>query len=97
MRRVRIIITNSFHTLPGGNSAGTRLTADQLQMNRGAAVDIGGGVTVTLFDGWSSNSWNFGTASQFPALRGYKERGGSPAPGDLLCDQPAATHAQCSP
>ena len=91
-----VSVTGSFHTLTGGGNAGTRLTEDQLKMARDSMVDVGGGTMVALFEGWSANSWDFGTNSQFPALRGYKESGGVQVAGTLLIGQPCP-RAQCSP
>ena len=41
---------------------------------------------------WSTNNWDFGTSSQYPALRSYKVNDASPPvqiQGDLICGQPA--------
>ena len=41
--------------------------------------------------GWSANDWDFGTTSQYPALRTYKTNDEMPAvqiQGDLICPQP---------
>ncbi len=43
------------------------------------------------YTGWSTNDWEFGTSSEYPALRSYKKDG---TEGDLLCGQ-LAPRAQC--
>ena len=54
----------------------------------------------TTYRGWNSNSWDFGTASHFPALKSYKLDGGGTQQiaGDLLCGQPGprATRTECT-
>ena len=83
-----VSVTGSFHTRVGGNDVGTRLTEAQLKMARDSMVDVGGGTMVALFEGWSTNSWDFGVDStDFPALRSYKESGGVQVAGTLLCGQ----------
>ena len=47
--------------------------------------------------GWSSNDWNFGSTSQYPALRSYKTNDSDmQIEGDIICAQPLP-RVQCSP
>ena len=40
--------------------------------------------------GWSTNNWDFGTTSQYPALRSYEKEGSNPqTQGEIICRQPA--------
>ena len=53
------------------------------------------GRPVTTYAGWDSKAWDFGTTSNFPALRSYKTNdSGTVVQGDLICGQPAP-RAQC--
>ena len=48
---------------------------------------------------WSTNDWDFGSISQYPALRSYEVDNNVPPnqiQGKLLCDQPGS-RAQCPP
>ena len=48
------------------------------------------GLTSATATSWSTNNWDFGNTSQYPALRSYKENeGGNQIQGDLFCGQPA--------
>ena len=67
-------------------------TAAQLQ----APDSVGG-----IYSAWSARNWDFGSASQFPALKSYVDANGDGdnedfgEEGVLLCGQPAP-RAQCS-
>ena len=81
------------------------MEAQQL-MGCGVAAAIGdfGGDCSTLYVGWSSNNWDFGDASQFPALKSFVDRDGdgdNEDPGEdgvLLCGQPGrrVTRPECT-
>ena len=46
--------------------------------------------------GWNAFDWDFGTTSQYPALRTYEESAGSQTQGTLFCPQPQPrTNAGC--
>ena len=50
-----------------------------------------------LFDVWSTNDWDFGKASQYPALRTYKEMpADTQVQGDLIPGQPCP-RIECDP
>ena len=57
------------------------------------------GTSTTPAERWSTNDWDFGTTSQYPALRTYKTDDAAPAvqiQGDLICPQPQPrTDAEC--
>ena len=50
----------------------------------------------TTSTGWSLNDWNFGSTSQYPALRSYKTDSDMQVEGDIICAQPLP-RVQCSP
>ena len=104
-------ITNSYSS---GMASGTgnsmvntvgMVEAQQL-MGCGVAAAIGdfGGDCSTLYVGWSSNNWDFGDASQFPALKSFVDLnndGDNEDPGEdgvLLCGQPGSrvTRPECT-
>ena len=73
---------NSNASISGGtiNTAGTSKTVAELR----TCTDV-------EYTGWSTNDWEFGTTSEYPALRSYKDDGSE---GDLLCGQ-KTPRAQC--
>ena len=74
---------NSNATISGESTTtlGTARTMSELQAGTG-----------TEYTDWSTNDWDFGTSSQYPALRSYNEDGSQQ--GALLCSQPSP-QAQC--
>ena len=69
-----------------------------------AALGSFGGDCSALYVGWSSTNWDFGDASQFPALKSFVDRDGdgdNEDPGEdgvLLCGQPGrrVTRPECA-
>ena len=70
-------LTNSFSKTTGQLQA---LTGD---------TPSGTPTAATPESGWGELNWAFGGTSQFPALRTYKESGGTQGQGDIICSQPA--------
>ena len=97
-------ITNSYSS---GTASGTgsnnvintvgMVDAQQL-MGCGVEAALGsfGGDCSALYVGWSSTNWDFGDASQFPALKSYVDDPGED--GVLLCGQPGSrvTRPECT-
>ncbi len=72
--------------------------------NSGTVLDLGISKTndelKSLVDsntGWDTKNWNFGSTSQYPSLKSYKENSiGTQIAGDLLCGQkPTDDFVQC--
>ena len=99
-------VTNSFYsgtvTTEGSETA---TAADTMQTEAALKTGASG-----IYDDWNSNSWDFGTASQFPALRSFVDNNNdgdnadSGEEGVLLCGQPGqqdttptrATRTECT-
>ena len=85
-------ITNSYYeanTSDANTNPGARTQSD-LQLLTDAAADATNGT------GWSTDNWDFGTDSQYPALRSYEGTDDNRIQGFTLCDQPDP-RADCVP
>ena len=81
-------ITNSYF-----DSTTTRLSAgigEDRNSQSVTALNTAGLQGLRSAPNWSTNNWDFGNTSQYPALRSYKENTeGNQIQGDLICGQPA--------
>ena len=71
--------------ITGGGVSAMALGSMQTESALQTPTAVGG-----IYSTWSANDWDFGVATDFPALKSYKVDGaGTQIAGDLLCGQPS--------
>ena len=84
---------NTNQPISVGSPKDAGLTTEKMQMLTAGAFES---TSNPDGSGWNAFDWDFGTTSQYPALRTYEESGGSQTQGTLFCPQPQPrTNAGC--
>ena len=84
---------NTNQPISVGSPKDAGLTTEKMQMLTAGAFES---TSNPDGSGWNAFDWDFGTTSQYPALRTYEESAGSQTQGNLFCPQPQPrTNAGC--